>query len=118
MLISSIFAGIQVISSVNSIIRSLEQKRYNKEFNNELRKISIRLSLLQKHIEQLDMRLEAPPKLVNRYNNLISIARENELFSKYIRFYRTQKGIWMFARKRKSSILRDPLGEYYKDIND
>ena len=118
MLISSIFTGIQVISSVNSIIRSLEQKRYNEEFNNEFRKISIRLSLLQKHIEQLDMRLEAPPKLVNRYNNLISIARDNELFSKHIRFYRTQKGTWMLARKRKSSILRDPLGEYYKDVND
>lgn len=117
MLVGSIVSGIQVLSSVISVVRGFEQRKCNNEFNKTLRRISIRLSLLQKQIDCLDRRLEVPPQLLNRYNNLVSIARENELFGKHIRFCRTQKGTWVLTRKRKRNILRDPQGEYCKGNN-
>lgn len=112
MLVESILSGIQVISSISSILRGLEQKQHNKELAKALRQINVRIALLQKHIDELDVMSDAPPRLLSRYNNLVNIARDEGIFDRYLRFCRTDKGTWIVKRRRKRSVLRDPHGEY------
>jgi hypothetical protein len=110
MLIEIIASSLSAIASVSTLLqnRQREQTPTEAEF----------VQLIRARIFELEMELlkarrlgEQASPLLGSYHKLLDAIRSSNLYSSRLEFRPTDHGTWILIR-RKSTVLRDPEGEY------
>ncbi len=113
--------SIGAIAGVTTVLRNLEAQSGQETTRNilhSINEIKNRLNILTSEISRRPCPWSKADEaiLISQYNSLLEILRANRHYSSHLELQPTDYGTWKVVRipkrERKSTILRDPEGEY------
>jgi len=115
MLVESILAGLQLVSSVTQALCSVHDLQQRDELRTRVEQIEAYVADIDRCVrEDRDSRRPSAHVLA-KYDQLVQALRSSGEYSGHLTFRRTERGTYIIAKKRtgrRGSILRDARGEY------
>lgn len=110
MLIEIIASSLSAIASVTTLLQNRQRVQTTAEVE-FVRLIQARISELEMELIKMKRLSGQVPLLLVSYHKLLDAIRSSDLYSSRLEFRPTDHGTWLLVR-RKSTVLRDPEGEY------
>ena len=111
-MIDLILTGLSILTSVGSIISSINRSTEDSHTRHTVRDIQGSVNSLRETIDSTPQGSQPNPAVLSAYHKIIQKVQNEPSYRDYIQLRRTTSGTWMVIRKKKSTILRDPEGEY------
>lgn len=111
-MIETIATGLGILSSITGILSSVNQCQENDDVMQSIRQVERMVEGLRIEISQINRGSKVPPKVLSAYNKIIDRVRNSPEFSSHLTLTYTPEGLWIVGRKKRTTILRDPCGEY------
>ena len=115
MLVESILAGLQLVSSVTQALCAVDDLRQRNEVRTRVEQIEAYVADIHRCVREDRDSRRASPQVMARYDQLVQALRSSGEYSGHLTFRRTDRGTYIIAKKttgRQRSILRDARGEY------
>lgn len=110
-IIAIISAGVVAVEGVTRIIKNMQDisdNRSRNELQGSIENIQGRISSVE---NELAKQQPDEQQLTEAYSDLINALKQDKNYSSRLKIVPTSYGTWKILR-RKSTILRDPRGEY------
>jgi len=110
-----IVSSLNIASNITSLIKKTnynDEVLANERLIGTLDDIERRLIYIESMIISLP-NVKNESRIIEKYANLIEILQNNNYYTKHLEFIQTDYGTWkIISKKSKSTVLRDPEGEY------
>jgi hypothetical protein len=106
-MIDVILSGLGAIANVSTILQYLESESDDDAVQESLMRVEQRVAEINGLLEQG----ETSQRMLQTYNALVTLLQHDPYYSGRLSFRPTEHGTWLVIARR-STILRDPHGEY------
>lgn len=118
-MLETVLAGLGVVASVASMLQQRRAQEEAAEVNRSIEVVEEQVGRVRQELRTWRGGGRGRERVMENYNRLVHLLQQDRYFGQQLEFIPTEYGTWRLVargargRTRKSTILRDPQGEFF-----